>query len=97
MWVTHWPYAHLALDKLDSWRCTIFRNESDALSSDLIRSAMEATATLWGSRPADGWITWVDTRKVNSRNPGYCFLKAGWVRDREWHHRNLIRLRAYTA
>jgi hypothetical protein len=94
VWVTHWPYAHLALDHLDAWRCTIFRNEGAGLSSDLIRSAMELTTQLWTNRPAEPWITWIDRTKVHSTNPGYCFLKAGWWRDRGWSHPRLIRLRA---
>jgi hypothetical protein len=94
VWLTHWPRAEYAMDGLDAWRCTIFRNEGAGLASDLIRSAMAATEALWSDRPADGWVTWVDTRKVRSANPGYCFLRAGWWRDREWTHRHLIRLRA---
>jgi hypothetical protein len=97
VWLTHWPYAHLALDHLDAWRCTIFRNEGAGLSSDLIRAAMNLTAELWSDRPADGWLTWVDRRHVQSANPGYCFIRAGWHRDREWTHKHLIRLRAPVA
>jgi hypothetical protein len=94
LWLTHWPYAELAMDGLDAWRCSIFRNEGPVLSSDLIRAAMDLTERLWEGRPADGWVTWVDTRKVRSSNPGCCFLKAGWYRDRGWSHRYLIRFRA---
>jgi len=94
LWLTHWPYAHLALDGLDAWRCSIFRNEGAGLSSDLIRAAMELTARMWGNRPVDGWVTWVDRRKVTSTNPGYCFRKAGWTRDRAWPHPHLYRFRA---
>jgi hypothetical protein len=94
VWLTHWPYAHLAMDGLDAWRCSIFRNEGAGLSSDLIVAAMELTAQQWTDRPRDGWVTWIDTRKVNSRNPGYCYKQAGWRLDREWQHRYLVRLRA---
>lgn len=93
-WLTHWPYASLALDGLDAWRCTIFRNEGAGLSSDLIREAMTLTERLWHAPPEDGWLTWIDTRKVRSANPGYCFKQAGWWLDREWKHRHLVRLRA---
>jgi len=96
VWLSHWPYAHLAMDGLDAWRCTIFRNEApgELLSSNLIVAAMALTASLWHSRPADGWLTWVDRTKVRSPNPGYCFKQAGWTLDRAWSHPQLVRLRA---
>lgn len=97
LWVTSWPMFNA--DGLDAWRCSVFRNESDRLSSDLIRSAMELTAELWAeARPRDGWATWVDRRRVTSSNPGYCFLRAGWWKDATYEpgrrQRHLIRLRA---
>jgi hypothetical protein len=55
---------------------------------------MELTAKCWGEPPSDGWVTWVDCRKVDSVHPGYCFKRAGWWLDGDWHHRYLIRLRA---
>jgi hypothetical protein len=94
VWVTHWPYAGLALDGMDSWRCSIFRNEGAGLSSQLIIAAMNLTAELWKGRPLDGWVTWIDRRYVASPNPGYCFKQAGWAVDRLWPHSYLIRLRA---
>jgi hypothetical protein len=94
VWLTHWPDPSMTFDGLDAWRCSIFRNEGAGLSSTLIDEAMVLTARLWADRPADGWVTWIDTRKVNSPHPGYCFKKAGWWLDRTWTHRRLIRLRA---
>jgi len=95
VWVSHWPYPHLALDRLDAWRCTLFRNEAPELrSSDLVRAAMWLTAAVWTGRPADGWLTWVDPAKVRSPNPGYCFKQAGWRLDRDWPHPRLLRFRA---
>jgi hypothetical protein len=93
LWCTHWPYAKLAMDGLDVYRCTVFRNEGAGLASELIIDAMAVTLDLWGAPPRDGWATWVDTRKVPGSNPGYCFKRAGWTLDREWMHRYLIRLR----
>jgi hypothetical protein len=85
-------------DGLFAWRCTMFRNEGPARSSSLIRSAMELTADLWGAPPPDGWLTYVDTAKVESAIPGYCFRRAGWRRDRGYQpdrrRASLIRLRA---
>jgi len=100
VWVSHWPYPHLALDGLDAWRCSLFRNEAGAdelLSSQFIHAAMALTARLWPGRPVDGWVTWVDATKVVSPNPGYCFKHAGWTLDRGWHHPRLLRLRAKVA
>jgi hypothetical protein len=82
-WVTRWPYPYLALDGLDAWRCSLFRNEAtELLSSALIVAAMATTAAVWAAGPRDGWLTWVDPAKVASANPGYCFQRAGWTRDR---------------
>jgi hypothetical protein len=55
---------HLALDGLDAWRCSIFRNEGAGLSSELIEAAMALTAGRWADRRADGGVTWIDTTKV---------------------------------
>jgi hypothetical protein len=99
VWVSHWPYAHLALDRLDAYRCTMFRNESGRLSSSLILEAMAATEAVWGPPPVDGWVTWVDAAMVASGVPGWCFRRAGWRHDRLWRSTRgagsqLIRLRA---
>lgn len=98
LWVSHHPLPEVVLDRLDAWRCSVFRNEGAGLSSELIRSAMAVTAQLWASHlPADGWITWVDPDAVRSTNPGYCFLRAGWARDPSWRPARptgLLRLRA---
>lgn len=98
VWVTHWPYMDLALDRLDAWRCTMFRNEGAGLSSDLIRAAMAETERYWDEVPRHGWITWIDAGEVESANPGYCFKQAGWRLDKEWKSTRkdsqLIRMRA---
>ncbi len=96
VWLTTW--TDYPDDGLHAWRCTVFRNEGAGRSSDLIRTAMALTAELWGDSPADGWVTWVNTSKVASANPGFCFKKAGWWLDREWRtdrrRPHLVRLRA---
>lgn len=81
------------MDGLDAYRCSVFRNEGAGLASTLIGEAVALTVALWGDPPRDEWVTWVDTRKVASENPGYCFKQAGWWLDRQWSHRYLIRLR----
>ena len=93
LWVTRALLAEKTYDGLDAYRCSYFRNEGAGLSSDLIRDAVAVTERMWGPPPQDGWVTWVDTRKVPGPHPGYCFKRAGWTLDRDWHHRHLIRLR----
>lgn len=92
LWVTKWPKAGEPWDGLDAYRCSYFRNEGAGLASDLILDAMRLTIDRWGEPPEDRWVTWVDTRKVESPNPGYCFKQAGWWRDRTYEHRYLDRL-----
>ena len=94
LWVTKWPLAEAPYDGLNAYRCSYFRNEGAGLSSELIVAAMELTCERWGEPPADGWVTWVNRSKVASVNPGYCFKQAGWWIDREYRHRELVRLRA---
>lgn len=97
LWLTHYPKPEYAQDGLDAYRCSIFRREGGPLASLLIEDAMALTERWWGPAP-DGWVTWIDTRKVRSANPGYCFLQAGWRRDDAWQpkrgRRGRIRLLA---
>lgn len=62
-----------------AWMNTLFRNESKILSSLLIRDAVAATLGIWGSPPPQGFVTFIDTTKVrHKRDPGRCYLKAGF-------------------
>lgn len=65
-----------AMNGLDGWTCTIFRNETGELSSALI---LEAERFIDQCGP-DGLITYVFDRKVRSVNPGACFKAAGYER-----------------
>lgn len=79
VWITKWNVGAGNMDGYDAFRCSLFRNEGAALSSTLIMAAMVHTETKWSwASPPAGWITHVDGTKVQSRNPGYCFKKAGW-------------------
>jgi hypothetical protein len=92
-WVTSWPLLEYTLHGLgDAWVCTLFRNECEHLSSDLIRAAMAATRAEWGDPPPGGTLTFVDAGKVRrKRDPGRCFLCAGFVRlDRLTKDRGLV-------
>lgn len=63
-----------------AWNCSTFRNESCGLSSELIRDAISATIYEWGDPPAEGMITFVNAGKVKrKRDPGRCFVKAGFT------------------
>lgn len=55
--------------------CAVFRNESDILSSVLIREAVSLALERW---PGERLYTYVNPRKVNG--DGKCFKAAGWVK-----------------
>lgn len=55
--------------------CAVFRNESDILSSELIRQADVVADFVW---PGERHYTYVRAEAVRSRNPGFCFVAAGW-------------------
>ena len=63
----------------DAWVCSLFRNESAELSSDLIRQAVAATRFYWPRAPSQGIVTFVDPDRVRrKRDPGRCFVRAGF-------------------
>lgn len=77
-WRPHPRSGIRALNGLDGWTCTIFRNESERLSSELILSAEYALFSQGYDCGPDGLLTYVWDSKVRSVNPGYCFKRAGW-------------------
>lgn len=82
-WRPHPASGLVAMNGLDGWTCTIFRNESPTLSSVLIVEAERVLALEIGDCGPDGMLTYVFDRKIRSTNPGYCFKCAGWrVRGR---------------
>lgn len=79
LWITSAPYAEFVRHAwAGAWVCSCFRNESSMLSSELITDAVAATRWFYGNPPDLGFITFVDTSKVKSTNPGYCYKMAGW-------------------
>lgn len=80
-WITSWPFAEYVQHAwAGAWVCSAFRNEGDTLSSELIREAVGCTLGFYGAAPALGMITFVDAGKVkHKRDPGRCYLKAGFV------------------
>jgi hypothetical protein len=78
-WRPHPASGLRAMNGLDGWTCTIFRNESEQLSSALVLAAeLELVAFGAGCGP-DGMLTYVRDSKIRSSNPGYCFKCAGWA------------------
>lgn len=58
---------------------TIFRNEGDDLSSDLITDAVAAVRWFWPDVPEQGVISFIDIDKTrHKRDPGRCYRKAGF-------------------
>lgn len=57
--------------------CAVFRNESAFRSSDLIRQAEPWAQRRWPD--AQRFYTYVNAEQVrHKRDPGRCFLRAGW-------------------
>lgn len=87
LWITSWPFAQYVRHRwAGAWVNSLFRNEDRDryLSSDLIRAAVAATMWRWPAAPDLGMVTFVDPGKVRrKRDPGRCYLRAGFHRDGE--------------
>jgi hypothetical protein len=60
----------------DGVNCAVFRREGGERASDLIRAADEIAWQRW---PGERLYTYIDRDKTRpKRDPGYCFLAAGW-------------------
>ena len=58
---------------------SLFRNEGDYLSSDLIRWAVAHTRAEWPAVPPRGIVSFVDASKTAPKEvPGWCYRRAGW-------------------
>lgn len=66
-----------SMDHQEGVNCAVFRNEGSnaGRASEMILAAEAEAAARW---PGERFYTYVDGRKVKSRNPGYCFIMAGW-------------------
>lgn len=84
LWVTSFPFAEYVHHAwAGAWVCSMFRNESEHLSSTLIREAVAVTRFVYGDAPPLGMITFVDTRHVRrKRDWGRCYRKAGFEQAR---------------
>lgn len=80
LWVTSWPFAQYVKHAwAGAWVNSLFRNESDHLSSDLITAAVRLTRQTW-EPPELGIVSFVDATKTRrKRDPGRCYRRAGWT------------------
>lgn len=83
-WRPHPDSGIKAMNGLDGWTCTIFRNCSPVRSSRLILDAQLALLSLGVSCGPSGLITYVWDKKVGTFDQpgspvGWCFRKAGWL------------------
>ena len=72
-WLFAWRNAQFREDGQSGWDCSIFRNESERLSSEIIA---ECETYVTGRK-----FTYINPRKIKSTNPGFCFLCAGWKKS----------------
>lgn len=83
------------------WRCTVFRREGGVIASELVRAATAATYDYWRrvyAWPGIPFETEIDPAAVrHKRDPGRCFLKAGWTAHRCTLKRRQLVLRAPEA
>lgn len=80
-WITSYPYAEWVKHVwAGAWVCSAFRNEGAALASELILQAVAATRAVIGEPPPLGMVTFVRPDMVRrKRDPGRCFLRAGFL------------------
>lgn len=80
LWVTSWPFAEYVQHAwAGAWVNSMFRNEGEHLSSNLIRAAVAHTRAHWPDVPDIGMVSFVDADKVrHKRDPGRCYVKAGF-------------------
>lgn len=79
LWVTKWQRFVRTEWWVNTWVCSLFRNEGAGLSSELVTEAVAATRSVWGNPPECGFTTFVNAEKTrHKRDPGRCFRKAGW-------------------
>jgi hypothetical protein len=79
LWVSSYPFAEYVRHVwAGAWVCSLFRNESEHLSSALIREAVAITRSVWPV-PDLGMVSFINTQKTRrKRDPGRCYLRAGF-------------------
>lgn len=66
----------ISMDNQVGINCAIFRRESGPIASVLILDAERWAWARWSNEHR--LYTYVNPKKIQSANPGYCFLVAGW-------------------
>lgn len=81
-WVTSYPYPeYVKHEWAGALVCSAFRNEGAALSSFLIRQALQITRWKYPDIPDKGMITFVDPRHIKKKKDyGMCYKLAGFQR-----------------
>src|SRR5438105_13051803 len=79
-WRPHPRSGIKAMNGLDGWTCSIFRNTGQFLSSMLVLAAEGTLAREGVGCGPSGMLTYVWDKKIRSSNPGYCFQVVGWVK-----------------
>ena len=93
LWVTSWPLAeYVKHDWAGACVNSAFRRESGPVASELIRDACAATRWFWPDIPSVlcihcgypiSLVSFIDTdRTRKKRDPGRCYIRAGFTRCR---------------
>jgi hypothetical protein len=82
-----WRKEKYRRDNQTGINCSIFRNESNILSSTLIKEAVELAWQRW---QGERLFTFINPTKIKSTNAGYCFLQAGWTKIPDKSSRGLV-------
>jgi len=77
--VWSWPRDGYRKDGQNGANCELFRREGGPRASALLLEAEQWVRQTWPD--VRRLFTYVDPTRVRSRNPGYCFLCAGWHRE----------------
>jgi hypothetical protein len=88
-WLFAWRKTIFRKDEQEGVECCIFRNESDELSSNIILIAEKQWDLAYGKSRK---FTYVNPRLIKSKNPGFCFKRAGWEKHKRVSSRGLILL-----
>lgn len=78
-----WLWQNKRDDGELGYNCSIFRNESERKSSEIILEAESLAVAEWGANRGFTYIN--PSRITNKRNPGYCFKCAEWKFVRVTH------------
>tara|TARA_Y100000310_G_C20516110_1_gene731277 strand:+ start:506 stop:985 length:480 start_codon:yes stop_codon:yes gene_type:complete len=75
LFVWMFPDPTMRMDSQTGYNCSIFRNESNRKSSEIILEAEVMAFDKWGYNRL---YTYIDSAKIRSTNPGCCYKIAGW-------------------